>query len=149
MKNSVEMRKLIDVIISAELYEGDYGDCISNVDAILSGVDDSDRKGVPADYLEFLADFGFGELDAAFYVDDGPVKYSSISGREIEGYEGMYVFAGNSSDALYAFDSRNNWSVVEISSEEDGFKVLSTDFSGFILDKLKYVEELVVWRADN
>ncbi|MGF6317058.1 SMI1/KNR4 family protein [Pseudomonas frederiksbergensis] len=149
MKNSVEMRSLIDGITSAELYEGDYGDCISNVDAILSGVDDLDRKGVPADYLEFLADFGFGELDAAFYVDDGPVKYSSMSGREIDGYEGMYVFAGNSSDVLYAFDSRDNWSVVEISSEADGFKVLSADFSSFILDKLKYVKGLVDWRSDN
>lgn len=149
MKNSVEMRKLIDAITSAQFYEGDYGDCISNVDAILSGVDDSDRKGVPTDYLEFLADFGFGELDAAFYVDDGPVKYSSMSGREINGYEGMYVFAGNSSDVLYAFDSRSSWSVVEISSEADGFKVLSVDFSSFMLDKLKYVKWLVDWRADN
>jgi hypothetical protein len=149
MKNAVEMRKLIDAITSAELYEGGYGDCISNVDAILNGVDDSDRKGVPTDYLEFLADFGFGELDAAFYVNDGPVKYSFMSGREVDGYEGMYVFAGNSSDVLYAFDSRDNWSVVEISSEADGFKVLSVDFSSFILDKLKYVKGLVDWRSDN
>jgi hypothetical protein len=149
MKNAVEMRKLIGAITSAELYEGGYGDCISNVDAILNGVDDSDRKGVPTDYLEFLADFGFGELDAAFYVNDGPVKYSSMSGREVDGYEGMYVFSGNSSDVLYAFDSRDNWSVVEISSEADGFKVLSVDFSSFMLDKLKYVKGLVDWRAEN
>jgi hypothetical protein len=149
MKNAVEMRKLIGAITSAELYEGGYGDCISNVDAILNGVDDSDRKGVPTDYLEFLADFGFGELDAAFYVNDGPVKYSSMSGREVDGYEGMYVFSGISSDVLYAFDSRDNWSVVEISSEADGFKVLSVDFSSFMLDKLKYVKGLVDWRAEN
>ncbi|MGE7961345.1 SMI1/KNR4 family protein [Pseudomonas sp. NPDC089918] len=149
MKNAVEMRKLIGAITSAELYEGGYGDCISNVDAILNGVDDSDRRGVPTDYLEFLADFGFGELDAAFYVNDGPVKYSSMSGREVDGYEGVYVFAGNSSDVLYAFDSRDNWSVVEISSEADGFKVLSVDFSSFMLDKLKYVKGLVDWRAEN
>ncbi|TNF80349.1 SMI1/KNR4 family protein [Pseudomonas sp. ICMP22404] len=149
MKKSVEIRSLIDAITTAELYEGDYGDCITNVDAILSGVDESDRKGVPVDYLEFLADFGFGELDAAFYVDDGPVKYSSISGREIDGYDGVYVFAGNSSDVLYAFDSKNSWSVVEISSEVDGFKLLSMDFSGFILDKLRYVKGLVDWRAGN
>jgi hypothetical protein len=61
----------------------------------------------------------------------------------------MYVFSGNSSDVLYAFDSRDNWSVVEISSEADGFKVLSVDFSSFMLDKLKYVKGLVDWRAEN
>lgn len=32
-------RRLIDEITSAELFEGDYGDCIFNVDAILSGVE--------------------------------------------------------------------------------------------------------------
>ncbi|GID07702.1 SMI1/KNR4 family protein [Pseudomonas sp. 008] len=149
MRNSVEIRNLIEAITSAELYEGDYGDCISNVDAILSDVVDTDRKGVPSDYLEFLADFGFGELDAAFYVEDGPVKYSSISHGEVNGYEGMYVFAGNSSDVLYAFDSKNGWAVVEISSEAGGFEVLSVDFSSFMLDKLKYVKGLVDWRADN
>jgi hypothetical protein len=50
---------------------------------------------------------------------------------------------------LYAFDSGNNWVVVEISAEVNGFKVLSADFSSFILDKLVYVKGLVDWRADN
>lgn len=149
MKNSEEMREIIDSIISAELYEGDYGDCISNVDAIMSDVDDSDREGLPVDYLNFLAEFGFGELDAAFYMDDSPVKYSSICGREIDGHEGLYVFGGNSSEMLYAFDSKNDWTIVQISSETDDFEVVSADFCSFILGKLKYIQELVNWRAAN
>lgn len=149
MKNSVEIRKLIDEITSAELFEGDYGDCISNVDAILSGVEESDRNSVPADYLEFLAGFGFGELDAAFYVDDGPEKYSNICGREIEGYEGIYIIGGNSSDVLYGFDAKNNWQVVEVSSELDGFEVLASNFSDFILEQLKYIKSMVERRAER
>jgi hypothetical protein len=43
----------------------------------------------------------------------------------------------------------NIWVVVEISAEVNGFKVLSADFSSFILDKLVYVKGLVDWRADN
>jgi hypothetical protein len=34
----------------------------------------------------------------------------------------MYVFAGSSSGMLYAFDSGNNWVVVEISAEVNGLK---------------------------
>lgn len=147
MLNSVEIRRLIDEITSAELFEGDYGDCIFNVGAILSGVEEMDRKSVPTDYLEFLANFGFGELDAAFYVDDGPEKYSTIGGREIEGYEGVYIIGGSSSDVLYAFDAKNNWQVVEVSSELDGFEVLASNFSDFILEKLKYIKSMVERRA--
>lgn len=84
---------------------------------------------MPADYLEFLADFGFGELDAAFYVEDGPVKYSAIAHEQVNECPGMYVFAGSSSGVLSAFDSGNNWVVVEISAEVNGFKVLSANFS--------------------
>jgi hypothetical protein len=115
----------------------------------LGGVDELDRKNVPVDYLELLASFGFGELDAAFYVDAGPATYSSISGGVVDGYKGMYVFAANSSDVLYAFDSNDNWSVVEISSESNGVKLLLADFSSFILDKLESIKGLIDWRADN
>jgi len=140
---------LIDAIKGSEFYEGDYGDCNSDVDAILRDVDDTDRKGVPIDYLEFLADFGFGELDAAFYVEDGPIKYSALAHKQVDEYAQMYVFAGSSSGVLYAFDAGNDWAVVEISAEVGGFKKLSTDFSSFMLDKLTYVKGLVDWRADN
>ncbi|MFK7702654.1 SMI1/KNR4 family protein [Pseudomonas caspiana] len=147
MKNSVEIRKLIDEITSAELFEGDYGDCISNVDAILGGVEELDRKSVPADYLEFLASFGFGELDAAFYVDDGPESYSAICGRKVEKYEGIYVIGGDSSDLLYAFDAKNDWQVVGVSSESDEVDVLASNFFDFILERLKCIKSMIEWRA--
>lgn len=147
MKNLEEARQLIDAITSAELYEGDFGHPISDRAAILMGVDEAEQNNVPSDYLEFLAELGTGDLDAAFYVDPAPAKYSSIVGKEVEEYKGMYVVAGNQSGVLYAFDCENDWSVVEISSENDGFACVSVSFSEFILAKLKYIKELVDWRA--
>lgn len=134
-------------IKSADLYEGNYGDRISDVVFLLMEVDESERDNVPTDYLEFLGKFGYGELDAAFYLDPGPVKYSSLVGKEIAQYNGVYVFAGNSSDLLYAFDSNNQWSIVEVGSEIDGFEPVSVSFSDFILEKLKYIKAMVDRRA--
>lgn len=138
---------MIEIVTSSEDYEGNYGYHITGANAALSNVDESDRQQAPNDYLEFLTEFGFGELDAAFHLDDGPEKYSNICGREIAGYEGMYVFGGNSSDVLYAFDATNNWRVVEISSELDGVDVLASSFSDFILERLKYIKALIDRRA--
>lgn len=149
MNISAEVQKLIESITSAGSYEGDYGDCISNPDAILRDVDTPDKKHVPVDYMEFLANFGFGELDAAFHVEDGLQKYSTIVGRETERYKDAYVFAGSSSGTLYAFDRKNNWSIIEISSESDDVTTLPGDFSAFILTKLRYINELVEWRENN
>jgi hypothetical protein len=143
MKNKEELKSLVEALTSSEDYEGNYGYRVTDTSATLSNVDELDRQQAPADYLEFLTEFGFGELDAAFHLDDGPEKYSTICGREIEGYEGVYVFGGNSSDVLYAFDAKNNWQVVEISSELDGVDVLASNFSDFIFERLKYVKSLV------
>ena len=149
MLDKVEIQRIIKKITSSEYYEGNYGDCIDSADSVLSGVDEAARKEVPKDYLDFLAFFGFGELDPAFCIEDGPVIYSSIYGREINGFEGMYVFAGNSGETLYAFDSRNHWAIVELSAESDELEVVATSFSEFILEKLKYLEGVVDWRAEN
>lgn len=147
MKNKEELKSLVEAVTSAKNYEGNYGYRITDTSATLSHVDESDRQQAPADYLEFLSEFGFGELDAAFHLDDGPEKYSTICGREIEGYEGIYVFGGNSSDVLYAFDAKNNWQIVEVSSELDEIDVLASNFSDFILERLRYIKSLVEKRA--
>ncbi|WP_329891272.1 SMI1/KNR4 family protein [Stenotrophomonas sp. SMYL11] len=147
MKNKEQLRLLVDAVTSSEDYEGNYGCRATGTDATLSSVDESHRQQVPGDYLEFIAEFGFGELDAAFHLDDGPERYSTICGREVEGYEGIYVFGGNSGDVLYAFDAENNWQVVEVSSESDGVDVLASSFSDFILEQLKYIKSLVERRA--
>ncbi|MGY2074204.1 SMI1/KNR4 family protein, partial [Pseudomonas reactans] len=72
-------------------YEGNYGYRVTDVSAALCNVDESDRQNAPNDYMEFLTEFGFGELDAAFHLDDGLEKYSTLCGREIAGFEDMYV----------------------------------------------------------
>ncbi|WP_231998938.1 SMI1/KNR4 family protein [Pseudomonas cedrina] len=116
---------------------------------ILSGVDAADRDSVPADYLAFLGTFGFGDLDSALYIEDGPDKYAAIAGCEVDAYSRMYVFAGTSDGVLYAFDAGNNWSIVEIDSEIDEVRVLADNFSSFILNQLIEVKGYVDWRAEQ
>jgi hypothetical protein len=70
-------------VTSSDDYEGNYGYRIADTSATLSDVDESHRQQAPDDYLEFLTEFGFGGLDAAFHLDDGPEKYSTICGREM------------------------------------------------------------------
>ncbi|UFH49285.1 SMI1/KNR4 family protein [Pseudomonas sp. KNUC1026] len=106
MKNNNELMFLIEAIVSSEKYEGNFGYRVKDVSVVSVDIDKSLQHRVPSDYLEFVREFGYGELDAAFYLDDGLNKYSDICGRPIEGYEALYVFGGNSSDVLYAFDAK-------------------------------------------
>ncbi|MGY1919821.1 SMI1/KNR4 family protein [Pseudomonas tolaasii] len=149
MKNKKALKSLIDAITSSDDYEGNYGYRVTDVSAALCNVDESDRQNAPNDYMEFLTEFGFGELDAAFHLDDGLEKYSTLCGREIAGFEDMYVFGGNSSDVLYAFDAKKDWQIVEISSELDEVDVLASNFSDFILERLHYMISLIERRAAN
>ncbi|MGC6371152.1 SMI1/KNR4 family protein [Pseudomonas sp. K2I15] len=143
MNNTSEIRQLISEITTAVGYEGDFGDRINDVDLILNKVDAASRIGVPEDYLEFLATFGFGELDCAFYVSDGPVRYAAQADGDAGIYAGLYVFAGDSCEGSYAFDTRNNWAIVELDAEIDEVEVVSEDFSSFILNQLAYVKDLI------
>jgi hypothetical protein len=149
MLAKIEINRSINNITSNEYYEGDFGDCVENTDKLLSDVDKCLWDSFPKDYIDFMSQFGFGELDAAFYLDDGPVLYDTIFKREIEQYKGMYVFAGNSSDVLYAFDSLNNWRVVTLDSEVLEATKIADSFEQFILDKLGYLEELVESRLED
>lgn len=148
MLNNIEIKRIIDKIISSDYYEGDFGDLIEDSALLTDGLDEKDKNSLPEDYIEFMATYGFGELDAAFYLDDAPKSYCSIVGEYLPVYSGKYVFSGNSSEIFFAFDSLRKWQVVAISSESDDICVVANSFSDFILEKLKYVESLVDWR-DN
>lgn len=149
MKGASEVGVLIREIVSSALYEGDYGSCISNRELVLRGVEVLDRVGVPLDYLEFLEQFVFGELDSALYIEDGPTKYSVVAGCDVVAYRNMYVFASTGSGVLYAFDAANNWSIVEIDPELNDAEVLYEDFSSFILSQLTVIKGYVDWRAQQ
>ncbi|MBH0059383.1 hypothetical protein I6F65_20800 [Pseudoalteromonas sp. SWXJZ94C] len=149
MLNKTKINKSIKNITSNEYYEGDFGDCIDEIDLLLDNIDESLWEGVPKSYIEFIAEFGFGDLDSTFYLDDGPVSYITIFKRDIEQYIGMYIFASNSSDILYAFDSLNNWIVVELSSEALDVTKVADSFEQFIVDKLEYIEELAELRLED
>lgn len=129
MKNSDKIRETIVSITSSRLYEGDYGDCASDTELILGEIESSKRKYIPDDYIEFMKNFGFGEIDAALYINDGPTKYSKICGKETPSNKNLYVFAGDSSELLYAFDVSENFSIIEISAESDEVEIIKSTFS--------------------
>ncbi|MCM2380913.1 SMI1/KNR4 family protein [Pseudomonas marginalis] len=149
MKGASEVGVLIREIVSSALYEGDYGRRISNHELVLGGVEVLDRVGVPLDYLEFLEQFGFGELDSALYIEDGPTKYSVVTGCDVVAYRNMYVFASTGSGVFYAFDVANDWSIVEIDPELNDAEVSYKDFSSFILSQLTAIKVYVDWRAQQ
>jgi hypothetical protein len=131
-------------------YEGDFGDVVEDAAVILSNVESSDiKKHFPSDYLKFIKCVGFGELDASFYFDDGPSHYMKTYGRSIDKLDGMYVFASDQSEYVFAFDSKNNWQVVDVDSSGDVENIIARDFAEFIDVKLNDLIEIVDWREKN
>jgi len=140
----------IKKIMESPYYEGGFGDLVEDADVILSGIDDLDiRKNVPVDYLKFIQCIGFGELDASFYFDDSPAHYSHTYGRDISNLDGVYTFASDQGEYTFAFDSKNNWQVVDIDSSGNVANVIAPDFSSFIEIKLNDLLEIVDWRDEN
>lgn len=61
MENKEALRLLIETLTSSDGYEGDYGFLAADTVAALNSVDESDRRQVPVDYLEFLTAFDYGD----------------------------------------------------------------------------------------
>lgn len=145
-----DLKVKIEKILNSQYYEGDFGDVIDNADKILSNfnkvlVD----KGAVENYIKFIQNIGFGELDASFYIEDGPISYKEIYRRNIPELEGMYIFASDQSEYSFAFDTQNNWQVVSIDASGNIVSVLASEFSIFIESKLNELLEIVEWRDAN
>lgn len=137
-------------ITDSSYYEGDFGDVIEDVSLILSNIEEAEVKNnFPSDYLEFIKCVGFGELDSSFYLDDGPSHYMKTYGRNIDSLDGMYIFASDQSEYVFAFDSKNNWQIVDIDSSGEVANIIACDFAEFIDIKLNDLIETVDWREKN
>ncbi len=88
-------------------------------------------NSAPKEYINFLYEYGFGMLSSLFWIDDKIVDYKNIYGREIKELEGMYIFASDMGEYVYAFDSKNNWEVVDIDASGEVFERYG-DFETFI-----------------
>ena len=142
-----DIRSQIPKIKQSSYYEGDFGDTISDRSLLLNEITSNNTEHLN-DYYEFMQSIGFGELDASFYMEDGPTHYQKLFDREIIDLKGMYIFASDQSEYSYAFDSKNNFEVVDISASG----ILGKNhgcFKTFIMKKITEVENMTIWREEN
>ena len=142
-----EIKSQIEKIKQSSFYEGDFGDTIEDESLLFNAIDNKSNI-ILNDYRDFMKQVGYGELDASFYVEDGPVPYQKVYIREIPELDGMYIFASDQSEYSYAFDSKNNFEVVDIDASGKLEKHYG-DFKAFISNKVKEINEMVIWRREN
>ena len=100
------------------------------------------------DYRDFMKQIGYGELDASFYIEDGPSPYQKVYGREIPELKGTYIFASDLSEYSYAFNSNDNFQVVDIDASGNLENHYGT-FKDFIIEKVNEICEMNLWREEN
>ena len=101
----------------------------------------SKSLGAPGDYREFIKFYSGQELSNIFRLYNYPISYQEIYGRPIKELEGMLVFASDLGEYVYAFDTKNNWEVVDIDTSGKIFKRYG-DFETFINQMLDEIIEV-------
>ena len=101
----------------------------------------SKSLGAPIDYREFIKLYSGQELSSIFRLYNYPIPYQEIYGRPIKELEGMLVFASDLGEYVYAFDTKNNWEVVDIDASGKIFKRYG-DFETFINQMLDEIIEV-------
>ena len=91
----------------------------------------SKNIGCPSDYCEFIKIYSGQELSSLFRLYSFPVDYKHIFGRTIQELEGILVFGSDMGEYTYAFDTKNNWEVVDIDASGEIFERYG-DFETFI-----------------
>lgn len=96
----------------------------------------------PEKYGEFLYKYGSGELSSIFWIGDDLQNYQAIYRREIPELEGMLVFGSDLGEYVYAFDTKNNWEVVDIDASGEIFERYG-DFETFLNGVLDEIIESI------
>ena len=120
-------------IISPKLDDTFFGNALKDLEPETSKSikSDLDLIDAPVEYLDFLERYGVGELSSFFRIDYQLLTHNEIYGREIKELEGMLIFASDIGDYLYAFDTKNNWEVVDIDTSGEVFERYG-DFETFM-----------------
>jgi hypothetical protein len=92
--------------------------------------------GLPADYLQFLAEVGYGNLEE-FQLHSGPSPADNFYPSNYKHLEGILIFGDDKQGYCFGLDVRDGFRVVEVSprgevSEEDdpGFSSLMRRYFG-------------------
>ncbi len=106
-------------------------------------------SGIPNEYIYFIKEYGVGQLSDTFLLDFEILEYDEIFNEEDNHLEGMYFFGGDLGEYLFAFDSKNNWQIVEIDSSGEVFDVVAQTFTEFIHKKFDELIEIEKYRKNN
>lgn len=120
-----------------------FGNSLDSLDPKVSKLIINDLKGAPNTFLDFIRRYGVGELSSFFRIDYELLPHEKIYKREIKELEGMMIFGSDVGDYLYAFDTKNNWEVVDLDTSGTVFKKYGNfeSFINKILDEIIEVDE--------
>ncbi|MEN5151882.1 SMI1/KNR4 family protein [Pseudomonas orientalis] len=112
----------------------------------LAAVDDASlnairagQKNAPDDYLEFLQEFGSGEIETVgFMLYNGLIEASDVFDEETAAqFEGVMIFGDDMQGRCVGFDKNDKWAVVEIDSADMSVKKLCDTFYLFVYNLLE------------
>lgn len=128
-------------LIISNLDNGLFGNSLNALDSKVSKKIINDLNDAPEEFLAFISQYGVGELSSFFRIDYELIPYEKIYKRLISRLDGMMIFGSDVGDYLYAFDTKNNWEVVEL--DTDG-EVVSRhkDFDAFMNEILDEIIEI-------
>jgi hypothetical protein len=97
------------------------------------------QKNAPDDYLEFLQEFGSGEIETAgFMLYNGLLEASDIFDDETAAqFESVMIFGDDMRGRCVGFDKNDKWAVVKIDSADMSVKKLCETFSLFVYSLLR------------
>ena len=91
----------------------------------------SENLGCPTSYCIFVEKYSGQELSSLLQLYSFPVEYNRIFGQNIKELDGMLIFGSDIGEYTYAFDTKNNWEVVDIDASGEIFERYG-DFETFI-----------------
>jgi hypothetical protein len=99
------------------------------------------QNDAPDDYLEFLQEFGSGEVEiAGFMFYNGLLEAGDIFDDETAAqFEGVMIFGDDMQGRCVGFDKNDKWAVVEIDSADMSIKKLCETFSLFVYGLLEWL----------
>lgn len=96
------------------------------------------QKNAPYDYLEFLQEFGSGEIETAgFMLYNSLLEAIDIFDDETAAqFESVMIFGDDMQGRCVGFDKNDEWAVVEIDAADMSVKKLCETFSLFVYSLL-------------
>ena len=120
-----------------------FGNSLNSLEPKISEAILNDISRAPKKYIDFISKYGVGDLGSFFRINYELSTPEEIYGSTTEDIKDMLIFGSDIGDYLYAFDTKNNWEVVELDTNGE-IVDRHGDFETFIntiLDEIIEVNE--------